>query len=199
VEKRQKVNDMTVDYEQLKTFVKEAMFTSGGIPAPSAPDGVPHRMPAADSGEKEQDMGDPEANKLYAKALEAREATEQLVAALDDPIYDAPYENAFKASASLRKVLNDIEGLGAHPMPTQRVVAQPADQQKYSGGSNYGGYSAGAWGGGGGMGGMEEGAKIEVSKMTPALQKAVDMYTKMNDRDKASFQAFVLGGATGEK
>jgi len=190
---------MTVDYEQLKTFVKEAMFTSGGIPAPSAPDGVPHRMPAADSGEKEQDMGDPEANKLYAKALEAREATEQLIEALDDPIYDTPYENAFKASACLRKVLNDIEAMGAHPMPTQRVVAPPADQQKYSGGSNYGGYSAGAWGGGGGAGGLEEVAKLEVPGMPRTVQRAVEMYNKMNDKDKQAFQAFILGGATGEK
>ena len=89
-----------------------------------------------------------------------REATEELVEALDDPVYDGPYENAFKATTALRKVLNDIEGLGAHPMPKQRVVAPPADQQKYAGyGSSYGGYSAGAWGGGDGAGGLEEGDK----------------------------------------
>ena len=188
---------MTVDYEQLKTFVKEAMFTGGGINEPSAPEGVPHRMPAGDSGEKEQEMGDPQANKLYAVALKAREATEELVEALDDPIYDAPYENAFKATTALRKVLNDIEGLGAHPMPTQRVVAPPADQQKYAGGTNYGGYSAGAWGGG--DGGLEEVAKLEVPGLASTVQRGVEIYNKMSDKDKRAFQAFILGGATGEK
>ena len=45
-----------------EALVKEAMFTGGGINEPSAPEGVPHRMPAADNDEKEQDKGDPEAN-----------------------------------------------------------------------------------------------------------------------------------------
>ena len=40
-----KTNKMSVDYEQLKTLVKEAMFTGGGINYPSAPVDVPHRMP----------------------------------------------------------------------------------------------------------------------------------------------------------
>ncbi len=141
---------MSIDYEQLKTFVKEAMFTGGGINEPSAPEGIPHRMPAADGADKEQDMGDPEANELYDIALAAREATEQLVVALDDPVFDGAYENAFKASACLRRVLNDLEADGAHPMPQQRVVAPPRDQQRYSsGGSNAGDYAGGA-----GMGGF---------------------------------------------
>jgi len=132
---------MSIDYKQLQAFVKEAMFTQGGINEPSAPEGVPHRMPAADTKNKEQDMGDPKANKLYELALVAREAAEVLVEALDEPIYDDAYEHAFKASANLRRVLNSIEGTGAHPMPDQRVVAPPANQQRWSG---YAPYQGGA-------------------------------------------------------
>ncbi len=124
---------MAIDYEQLKAFVKEAMFIGGGINEPSAPEGVPHRMPAADGVDKMQDQGDAKANKLYAIAVAAREATEELVEALDDPIYDEAYEFAFRASAALRKVLNTIEEAGAFPMPDERVVAPPADRQKYFG------------------------------------------------------------------
>lgn len=125
---------MSIDYKQLEQLVKEAMFTGGGINEPSAPEGVPHRMPAADNDEKEQDKGDPKANKLYEVALVAREAAEKLVEALDEPIYDDAYEHAFKASACLRRALNSIEQSGAHPMPDQRVVAPSVDQQPYGGG-----------------------------------------------------------------
>ena len=127
---------MTIDYKQLQTLVKEAMFTGGGINEPSAPEGVPHRMPAADDNDKEQDMGDPKANHLYDIALAAREAAEKLVVALDEPIYDDAYEHAFKASACLRKALNSLEGSGAHPMPNQRVVAPDKEQQPYGMGSS---------------------------------------------------------------
>ena len=57
---------MTIDYEQLKLFVKEAMFTGGGINQPSAPEGVPHRMPAADPSQRD---GNAKANELYGIAL----------------------------------------------------------------------------------------------------------------------------------
>ena len=148
---------MTIDYKQLQTLVKEAMFTGGGINEPSAPEGVPHRMPAADTDTPEQDKGDPEANNLYDLALVAREATEKLVEALDEPIYDGAYEHAFKASACLRKALNDLEDAGAHPMPDQRVVAPAKSQQPYgtggSGAMNY--YSMGYADFGGGVG-LEE-------------------------------------------
>jgi len=149
---------MTIDYKQLEALVKEAMFTGGGINEPSAPEGVPHRMPAADNDEKEQDKGDPEANRLYDIALAAREATEKLVVALEEPIYDDAYEHAFKASACLRKALNSLEGSGAHPMPSQRVVAPDKEQQPYGMGSagamNY--YTMG-YAGAGDMGaGLEE-------------------------------------------
>lgn len=126
---------MKVGYDQLKLFVKEALAHDGpgGVMAPSAPADVPYRMPSADTWDKEQDMGDPKANKLYDVALAAREATEALVEALDEPIYDNAYEHAFKASASLRRVLNSLEETGAHPMPSQRVVAPPPKMQKYAG------------------------------------------------------------------
>ena len=147
---------MTIDYKQLQLLVKEAMFTGGGINEPSAPEGVPHRMPAADKDTPEQYKGDPEANNLYDLALTAREATEQLVEALDAPIYDDAYEQAFKASACLRKALNCLEGSGAHPMPDQRVVASPEYQQKYNGGSGGDYAGGGMMGMGGDYGGLEE-------------------------------------------
>lgn len=148
---------MTINYKQLQALVKEAMFTGGGINEPSAPVGVPHRMPAADTDTREQDKGDPKANSLYELALVAREAAEQLVEALDEPIYDGAYEHAFKASACLRKALNSLEESGAHPMPSQRVVAPPKYQQRYSSGSNAGDYGGGAMiGMGDGFGGFQE-------------------------------------------
>jgi len=147
---------MNIDYKQLEALVREAMFTGGGINEPSAPEGVPHRMPAADTDTPEQDKGDPEANHLYDVALAAREAAEKLVEALDEPIYDDAYEHAFKASACLRKALNSLEGSGAHPMPDQRVVAPDKEQQPYGMGGGMDYYSMG-YAGVGDMGaGLEE-------------------------------------------
>jgi len=165
---------MTVDYEQLKTFVKEAMFTSGGINEPSAPKNIPHRMPAADTGGRQQDMGDPKANELFAMALTAREATEELVEGLDEPIFDSAYEHAFKASACLRRALNSIQQSGAHPMPIQQVVAPPADQQKYNAGGR-------VLGGGQALGGMAE-------SQTDALARTVGL------TDQAAKQILELWG-----
>jgi hypothetical protein len=149
---KEKIN-MTIDYNQLKLFVEDAMAVDGpgGMMTPSAPAGVPHRMPAADTADKEQDMGDPEANALYDIALAAREATEKLIVDLDDPVYDQVYEDAFKASACLRRVLNGIIDMGAHPMPDQRVVAPPRAQQQFNS-SEYSGKNAGNFTGG--MGGF---------------------------------------------
>jgi len=129
---------MTVDYKQLKSFVKEAIaMNSGDYALSSGPVGVPHRMPAADNREKEQDRGDPRANELYEQALKARAATEDLVEALDEPIFDDAYEHAFKASACLRRALNSLESAGAHPTPEQRVVAPPSYEQPYAGSVSY--------------------------------------------------------------
>jgi hypothetical protein len=132
---------MTIDYEQLKLFVKEAMFTGGGINEPSAPEGIPHRMPAAEPSKRE---GDPKANELYGVALIAREATEKLVVALDNPIYDDAYEYAFKATSCLRNVLTSLEATGADPAPEDRVVAPPQWEQPYNAGSA--GFAGGASG-----------------------------------------------------
>jgi len=130
---------MAINYNQLKDLVLQELGVDGpgGVMGASAPAGVPHRMPSADSFDKEQDQGDPKANELYEIAMAAREAAEELVEALEDPLYDDAYEYAFKASANLRKVLNSIEIMGAHPMPQQRVVAPPRDQQKYTGTGGY--------------------------------------------------------------
>ena len=152
---------MAIDYEQLKSLVKEAMFTGGGINVASAPEGIPHRMPAANPP---QETGTPEANALYDLALVAREATEKLVAALDDPTYDDAYENAFRASACLRRTLNNLIEDGAHPTPEQRVVAPPKWEQPFNaGGGDYGG-GAGYIGGAGAhqRGGLEEAVASEL-------------------------------------
>tara|TARA_R110000824_G_scaffold14713_1_gene62392 strand:+ start:703 stop:1173 length:471 start_codon:yes stop_codon:yes gene_type:complete len=156
---------MTVDYEQLKLFVKEAMFTGGGINEPSAPESVPHRMPAADTDTKVQDKGDPEANRLYEIALVAREATEELVKALDDPLYDNAYEQAFKASACLRRTLNSLEESGAEPVPHQRVVAPPRGKQPYGSYVPYRGGEGGGYHNAGMVGiGLEEAIPPKESK-----------------------------------
>ena len=145
---------MSIDYKQLEAMVREAMAVDGpgGQMQPSGPPGVPHRMPAADGWDKVQDQGDPKANKLYDIALKAREATEELVEALDDPIFDSAYEYAFKATSALRKALNAIVEGGAQPMPDQEVVAPPKNQQRWGGYVPYqGALSYGANGVAGGM------------------------------------------------
>jgi hypothetical protein len=181
---------MSIDYKQLQEMVKEAMFTGGGINEPSAPEGVPHRMPAADGADKQQDMGDPEANEKYEIALQAREATEQLVEALDQPIFDGAYEHAFKASACLRRALNAIEEAGAHPMPMQRVVAPPAYQQKYTG-SGMADYA-----GGGMMGSaeaMEEGEEALKGRSAKVAQAASMAGTQTAEQLEQQLTS-VLGG-----
>ena len=187
---------MSVDYAQLKTFVKEAMFTGGGINEPSAPEGVPHRMPAADRDTKEQDRGDPKANELYDLALAAREATEVLVEALDEVIYDGAYEHAFKASACLRRALNELETTGAHPMPVQRVVSPPAYQQKYTAGSSGAG-SYSSFGPGYSAGGMMgEGAgdiPAAIAAAVEAHEAAQAEVAALSDDDREKFNAYVSG------
>jgi hypothetical protein len=202
---KEKIN-MSIDYKQLKILVKEAMFTGGGINEPSAPVGIPHRMAAADRGDKQQDMGDPKANKLYELALVAREATEKLVEALDEPIFDDAYEQAFKASACLRRTLNSIEGTGAHPMPFQHVVAPTPGQQKYSGGarSAAGDYAGGAAIGGNFAMGLEE-VDLELPVgIGPSGQKAVQSLQKITDPDEiTAISNYLIGspqfpGVTGK-
>tara|TARA_R110000824_G_scaffold169669_1_gene346808 strand:+ start:1696 stop:2259 length:564 start_codon:yes stop_codon:yes gene_type:complete len=176
---------MTIDYNQLKALVKEAMFTGGGINEPSAPEGIPHRMPSADTTDKEQDMGDPEANNLYAMAVEAREGVEELIVALDAPIFDAAYEHAFKASACLRNAINTIEQAGAHPMPDQRVAAPPRDQQKY----NAGGIGPGA--GTPGFVGADFGLEENLESLPLEVQQAVIAYKKLGEEELELFQTAI--------
>jgi hypothetical protein len=191
---------MTINYKQLKDLVLQELGGDGpgGSLGPSAPEGIPHRMPSADTWDKQQDMGDPKANELYEVALVAREATEKLVEALDEPIFDDAYEHAFKASACLRKALNSIEQSGAHPMPMQRVVAQPAGQQKYSGGSNAGDYAGGVTVGmGNGAIGMEE-ADQKQRLGVKTLSKG-DMARGERDRGAAIAQGNILQGVNSKE
>ena len=169
------------------------MFTGGGINEPSAPEGVPHRMPAADTDTPEQEKGDPEANRLYDVALAAREAAEKLVEALDEPIYDDAYEHAFKASACLRKALNSLEGAGAHPMPDQRVVAPDKEQQPYGmgGGMNY--YSMGYAGVGDMGGGLEEQENALKGFGSGIITKQLQAKGEL-ERSKAIAKGDTLGG-----
>jgi len=184
---------MTIDYKQLEALVREAMFTGGGINEPSAPEGVPHRMPAADTDTPEQDKGDPEANHLYDVALAAREAAEKLVEALDAPIYDDAYEHAFKASACLRKALNSLEGSGAHPMPDQRVVAPDKEQQPYGMGGGMDYYSMG-YAGVGDMGaGLEEQENALKGFGSGMITKQAQAKGEL-ERSKAIAKGNTLGG-----
>ena len=184
---------MSIDYEQPKAFVKEALATDGpgGFMEPSAPEGVPHRMPAADTAPKDQEQGDPEANRLYDIALAAREATEALVEALDDPTFDAAYEHAFKASACLRRTLNSLEGTGAHPMPSQRVVAPPTNQQPYNGagGGGVGNNFAAAIGGVDGA--LQE--DLAGQGIPNHIQALVDRYVDLSEADQNLFDGIVAG------
>jgi len=153
-------------------------------------------MPAADTDDNEQNMGDKEANHLYEIALAAREATEQLVEALDQPIYDGAYEHAFKATRALGEALNELVAVGAHPMPDQRVVALPPDQQKYTGGSNMGDFAGGATigTGDGGFGGMEEAAGKDLEGFGTNIKTQAQQAKGELDRSKAIAGGKTLGG-----
>lgn len=110
-----------------KLVEQELKEIDGGIMDPGMVPFVPHREPAADTADEPKEMSD--VDRLYMIALEAREATENLVKALDNPIYDAAYEAAFKATGALRDALNALEGLGADPAVEDRVVAPIPGQQ----------------------------------------------------------------------
>ena len=104
-----------------------------GMLAPSGPGHVPHRMAAAEPREEpiDSDRYD-NATRLYKLAFTAREAAETLIVALDDPVYDSAYEQAFKASKALGLVLNELKAQGATVENDEQVVPPPPDQQKYS-------------------------------------------------------------------
>jgi len=107
--------------ELIKTLVEQELKEFAG------PDGAaPYREPAADTADEPEEPT--EADHLYKVALKARLAAEDLVKALDHPIYDQAYEAAFKASACLRNALNALENVGAEPEPEDRVVAPIKDE-----------------------------------------------------------------------
>ena len=110
-----------------KLVEQELREIDGGIMDPNMVPFVPHRQPAADPVHEPAEPT--EMDHYYSLALRARLAAEELVKALDGPIYDGPYESAFKASAALRDVLNGLEGLGADPTAPERVVAPPEEDQ----------------------------------------------------------------------
>ncbi len=184
---------MSIDYKQLRSLVKEAMFTGGGINEPSAPEGIPHRMPGSEFEPPEQDRGDAKANKMYELALTAREATEQLVEALDEPIFDDAYEQAYKATMCLRNVLNNLEQTGAHPMPQQRVVAPPVNQQRFnsSGGMGTLDYHGMGYGD---FGGLEE---QESSTGDMEVDAAIAEYEKLDGEQIKLFNAYKAGDQSG--
>ena len=107
---------------------------------------------------------------------------------LDQPIYDGAYEHAFKASACLRRALNELVNVGAHPMPVQHVVAAPRQQQKYTAGSNMGDYFAGVGGYGDTGGGM-----MEENMEDPEVQKAIQAYEVLNPDQIEIFKAYFAG------
>ena len=100
---------------------------TGGIMDPGMVPFVPHREPAADTADEPSEPT--ETDLLYKVAVKARLATEDLVKALDHPIYDQAYEAAFKASSALRDALNALEAVGADPEPEDRIVAPGEDEQ----------------------------------------------------------------------
>jgi len=114
--------------ELIKTLVEQELKEiDGGIMDPGMVPFVPHQQPAQDTA---NDRGEPtETDELYKIALEARLATERLVAALKHPIYDEAFTNAFKATAALRDTLNALEVVGAQPKAQDRVVAPPKEEQ----------------------------------------------------------------------
>ena len=174
---------MSVNYEQLKKLViQELADGPGGVMAPSGPGNVPHRMPAAEPSKEE---GDPEANKMYDIALAAREATEGLVEALDAPIFDDAYEQAFKASACLRRALNSLIESGAAPALADRVVAPPAGRQKFSSFVPYADPSLGYTDAG--HHAMAEG----ISDLSPFLRSAINAFDEaMNKLEGKELELF---------
>ena len=110
--------------------LKELLGPDGGIMDPNMVPFVPQHQPAQDPPDGDASDND-EATRLYRIALKAREATEELIVALDDPIYDDAYESAYKATMCLRKALNDLKAQGAAPTTEEEVVAPPRDEQPY--------------------------------------------------------------------
>jgi hypothetical protein len=112
----------------IRTLIEQELKEiDGGIMDPNMVPFVPHREPAADTANEPEEPN--EVDRLYRVALKARLAAEELVKALEDPIYDEVYEASFKATTALRDALNGLESLGADPKPDERVVAPIPGEQ----------------------------------------------------------------------
>ena len=114
----------------IESELNELLGPDGGIMDPNMVPFVPHREPASDPPIGKASEND-EATRLYRIALVAREATEELIVALEDPIYDDAYEGAYKATMSLRQVLNALKEKGAEPTAEEEVVAPPKGEQPW--------------------------------------------------------------------
>lgn len=108
---------------------QELREIDGGIMDPGMVPFVPHREPAADTANPGIPAEPTEVDRLYKLAVKARLATEDLVKALENPIYDEPYEHAFKATSSLRDALNALIGEGAEPIRKDHIVAPLPSEQ----------------------------------------------------------------------
>jgi len=112
----------------IKALVEQELREiDGGIMDPNMVPFVPHRMPGSDTGNEPREPT--KTDRLYSVAVKARIATEDLVKALDEPIYDQAYEAAFKATMALRDSLNALMAVGAHPPNRERIVAPDVEEQ----------------------------------------------------------------------
>ena len=112
----------------IKALVEQELREiDGGIMDPNMVPFVPHRMPGSDTGNEPREPT--KTDRLYSVAVKARIATEDLVKALDEPIYDQAYEAAFKATMALRDSLNALMAVGAHPPNRDRIVAPDVEEQ----------------------------------------------------------------------
>ena len=124
--------------EFIKSLVEQELREiNGGIMDPNMVPFVPHQQPAQDTANPGVPKEPTEADRLYKVAIGARLATEDLVKALDHPIYDEAYESAFKATMALRDALNALESVGAEPENDDRIAAPSKDNQPL--GSHLGG------------------------------------------------------------
>jgi hypothetical protein len=124
--------------ELIKSLVEQELREiDGGIMDPGMVPFVPHQQPAQDTANPGVPKEPTEADRLYKVAIGARLATEDLVKALDHPIYDEAYEAAFKATMALRDALNKLELAGAAPENDDRIVAPSKENQPL--GSHLGG------------------------------------------------------------
>ena len=172
-----------INFAGLKALVERQLTEfDGGIMSPDMVPFVPHRQPAADPPiDKEYT----DADKMYDIAFKAREATEELVEALDDPTYDDAFEYGFRASACLIRVLNALIDNGARPPTEKRVVAPKKSIQKYFG-KNQGGsqFLPATYSGGDleeGLGGASEALAALQAEFAPKIKSFIATHPEEKD------------------